>query len=57
MVKVKDLLGFINRKETKPEATIVATLVAYEKKESCALNLIGQSLSSSQLLTMQRSPL
>ncbi len=57
MLKVKDLLGFVNRKETKPKATIVVALVVYKKKENDALNLIGQSLSNIQLLLMQRSPL
>jgi hypothetical protein len=57
MLKVRDFRGFIDKKETKPKVTTSATLATYEKKESFALNLIGQSLLNGQLFIMQRSPL
>ncbi len=54
MLKVRDLRSFIDKKETKLEATIIATLATYKKKESCTLNLIGQILSNGQLLTCKK---
>jgi hypothetical protein len=46
VLKARNLWCFIDKKETKPKVTIIFVLVAYEKKENCALNLIVQSLSN-----------
>jgi hypothetical protein len=40
MLKVRNLWGFVDGKETKPEEIItIVVLVAYEKKERCTLNV------------------
>jgi hypothetical protein len=46
MLKVKDLWGFIDGKEIKPDEIIkIDALVVYKKKEGCTLNTQGDDCS------------
>jgi hypothetical protein len=48
MLKVRDLWGFIDWKEIKPEEIVtISALVVYKKKERCTLNIQSVDCSNS----------